>query len=72
MIYQWIILYVQLKNDHHSLPLRCRKPAMPSGPSVPEGILRTLVALFADLRLALEDGRLQQLGTRLGTGCEYS
>eukprot|EP00434_Breviolum_minutum_P000153 symbB.v1.2.000130.t3/scaffold16.1/size461936/4 len=29
------------------------------GPHVPEGLLRTLVALFADLRLALEDGRLQ-------------
>lgn len=33
------------------------------GPSVPDGLLRTLVALFADLRLALEDGRLQLLGT---------
>ncbi|CAE7033917.1 VWA8 [Symbiodinium natans] len=29
------------------------------GPNVPDGLLRTLVALFADLRLALEDGRLQ-------------
>ncbi|CAE8661624.1 unnamed protein product [Polarella glacialis] len=29
------------------------------GPNVPEGLLRTLVALFADLRMALEDGRLQ-------------
>ncbi|CAJ1443811.1 unnamed protein product, partial [Effrenium voratum] len=29
------------------------------GPSVPLALLKTLVALFADLRLALEDGRLQ-------------
>ena len=26
------------------------------GPNVPDGLLRTLVALFADLRLALEEG----------------